>query len=125
MKEEDLLKEINHSVPNSFNKDKFSKEFFSISQKGNYKEIYDCAMKNKDYDFVLSDNSIMQFTIERDNRKKIIKLRYSFYKCPYLIFENSETESTDIFSEKYVAIRYDYDFSEYKEVIHPISHFHI
>lgn len=125
LKKQGLLNEINYSIPDTFDKNKFSKEFFSISQKGSYKEIYDCAMQNKDYDLRLKDNSIMQFTIEKENRRNIVKLRYAFYKCPYLIFGNSETESTDIFSENYVSIRYDYDVSEYKEVIHPISHFHI
>lgn len=126
LKEINLLDEINYTIPgNSFEKSKFSKEFISISQKGKYKEIYDCAMQNKDYDFRLKDNSIMQFTIEKENKNKIIKLRYAFYKCPYLIFEKNESEGTDIFLENYVSIRYDYDISEYKEIIHPISHLHI
>lgn len=126
LKKLELLGEINYSIPeNSFDKNKFSKEFLSISQKGSYKEIYDCAVKNKDYDFRLKDNSIIQFTIEKDTKRNIIKLRYAYYKCPYLIFGNNETESTDVFLENYVSIRYDYDLNEYKETTHPISHFHI
>ena len=126
LKDIELLGEINYSIPeNSFDKSKFSKEFISISQKGIYKEIYDCAMKNKDYDFRLKDNSIMQFTIEKEKRNDIIKLRYAFYKCPYLIFDGGEKETTDIFLEDYVSIRYDYDLKEYQEGIHPISHMHI
>ena len=82
-------------------------------------------MENKDYDFRLKDNSIMQFTIEKDTKQNIVKLRYAYYKCPYLIFGNNEAESTDVFLENYVSIRYDYDLNEYKETIHPISHFHI
>lgn len=122
----DLLGDINYSIPEcSFEKNKFSKEFLSVSQKGSYKEIYDCAMKNKDYDFRLKDNSIMQFTNEKDTRRNIVKLRYAYYKCPYLIFGNNEIESTDVFLEDYVSIRYDYDLNEYEETIHPISHFHI
>lgn len=126
LKEIELLDEINYSIPeNSFDIKKFSKEFLSISQKGDYKEIYDCAMKNKDYDFRLKDNSIMQFTIEKDNKNNIIKMRYAFYKSPYLIFKKDEQEYTDMFLNNYVSIRYDYDVKEYKEVIHPISHLHI
>ena len=126
LKQIDLFGEMNYSIPeNSFDKNKFSKEFLSVSQKGTYKEIYDCAMENKDYDFRLKDNSIMQFTIEKDTRRNIMKLRYAYYKCPYLIFGNNEAESTDVFLENYVSIRYDYDLNEYKETIHPISHFHI
>lgn len=126
LKEIDLLNEKNYTIPeNSFEKNKFSKEFLSISQKGKYKEIYDCAMKNKDYDFILKGNAIMQFTIEKDSKKNIVKLRYAFYKCPYLILGKNEIENTDIFLDNYVSIRYDYDFSEYKEIIHPISHIHI
>ncbi len=126
LKQIDLFGEMNYSIPeNSFDKNKFSKEFLSVSQKGTYKEIYDCAMENKDYDFRLKDNSIMQFTIEKDTRRNIMKLRYAYYKCPYLIFGNNEAESTDVFMENYVSIRYDYDLNEYKETIHPISHFHI
>lgn len=126
LKQIDLLGEINYTIPeNSFDKNKFSKEFLSISQKGCYKEIYDCAMKNKDYDFILKDNSIMQFTIEKEIKQNIVKLRYAYYKCPYLIFGKNEMETTDIFLENYVSIRYDYDFYEYQETIHPISHFHI
>lgn len=126
LKQINLLGEINYSIPEgSFDKNRFSKEFLSVSQKGSYKEIYDCAMKNKDYDFRLKDNSIMQFTTEKDIRRNIVKLRYAYYKCPYLIFGNNEAESTDIFLENYVSIRYDYDLNEYEETIHPISHFHI
>lgn len=126
LKEIELLGEINYSIPeNSFEIKKFSKEFLSISQKGDYKEIYDCAMRNKDYDFRLNDNSIMQFTIEKGNKNNIIKMRYAFYKCPYLIFKKDEQEYTDVFLKNYVSIRYDYDINKYKEVIHPISHLHI
>ena len=126
LKQIDLFGEMNYSIPeNSFDKNKFSKEFLSVSQKGTYKEIYDCAMENKDYVCRLKDNSIMQFTIEKDTRRNIMKLRYAYYKCPYLIFGNNEAESTDVFMENYVSIRYDYDLNEYKETIHPISHFHI
>ena len=126
LKQIDLFGEMNYSIPeNSFDNNKFSKEFLSVTQKGTNKEIYDCAMENKDYDFRLKDNSIMQFTIEKDTRRNIMKLRYAYYKCPYLIFGNNEAESTDVFMENYVSIRYDYDLNEYKETIHPISHFHI
>ena len=126
LKKEDLLGEINYSIPQYlFDKNKFSKKFLSISQKGSYKEIYDCAMQNKDYDFRLKDESILQFTVEKDNKQNIVKLRYAYYKCPYLIYGKNEIENTDILLKNYVSIRYDYDFSEYEEIIHPISHFHI
>lgn len=126
LKEIELLEEINYSIPeNSFDIKKFSKEFLSTSQKEDYKKIYDCAMQNKDYDFRLKDNSIMQFTIKKDNNNNIIKMRYAFYKCPYLIFKEDEQEYTDILLKNYVSIRYDYDIKEYEEVIHPISHLHI
>ncbi|AVK83602.1 hypothetical protein C3943_08470 [Lysinibacillus sp. B2A1] len=146
LKELDLLNEYNMSRPNSLSMNKFSEEFIKLSQKKDYEKIYVTAMKNRDYDFLLNDDSFIQFSckLEKDLRKSTI--RYAYYENPRniktykeFLIEFDLGEDTDgILLEDYeqykaesllknsiTPIRYDYDGEQFVPIHHPVSHIHI
>lgn len=128
---------------------KFSQEFISASQENDYTRIYDTAIKFGDYDFLLNDDSIVQFSCEmHPDNQKFNKYRYAFYENPrryqtYEEFLNEQLNSTigeagETFKEEYeqfiseaelndavCPIRYDYDYKLCKGMYHPLSHIHI
>lgn len=55
----------------------YSKEYLTISKKNNLVESYKCAIENKDYDFLLQDDSLIQFQMLGED------LRYVFMQNPY------------------------------------------
>lgn len=124
----------------------FSSAFIEQSRKGNYIDIYKTAIQNLDYDILLFDDSIFQFSFinSTDNGKVI---RYAYYQFPFDILPYDEylrengfsyEEVGDYFLEEYgqqvaearlnnsaLAIRYDFSIEEYASGIHPASHFHV
>ncbi|HBY02844.1 MAG TPA: hypothetical protein DEG92_09970, partial [Rikenellaceae bacterium] len=111
---------------------------------------YDCAICNFDYEFLLNDDSIFQFSFKND------ELRYAFIQNPY-IYISKEEYVTTIFTQEEVSeinnidvladlideneyeqflneqelnsisnyIRYDTSLSGYKALNHSYSHIHI
>lgn len=146
--EAELFKCENTTRRCSVKNDKFSQEFLSVMFDDDYERIYKVAMKNDDYDFILSDDSFLQFSIQYCNSElDKIKIRYAYYPSPreYLSYEEFLKENGISFEEcgygffeeyeQYISesrlkksvtpIRYDYDVDEYTSVTHPISHLHI
>lgn len=146
LKECDLFKNENKSRKMTFSREKISKDFISICQKDNYKEIYDTALKRGDYDILLKDNSFFQFTYSKDD-EKVIEIRYAYYNVPFIAesYENflqsnnfDYREVGDSFFEEYdqyiseadlkkqvIPIRYDYDSIRHDPVVHSSSHMHL
>lgn len=104
-------------------------------------------MEQKDYDFVLKDDSFFQFTYSDSPCKN---LRFAYYENPFTYasypdflqfeLELSYEECGDIFLQDYeqyvseakiknmvIPFRYDFDEDQkrYKELIHTGSHIHI
>lgn len=142
-----LYKEENFRKPKIYDNSKFSEEFIRISQKKEYLEIYNVAIKNADYDVLLQDDSFFQFSYEKKG-DRIVKYRFAFYQNPrdyptYNDFLEKEFSTTEeicgsIFLEEYeqviseaqlnigaIPIRYDYDEGLYDSKYHPVSHIHI
>ena len=146
LKLSNLLQAENTTKYFTFSPSKFSKEFFEVSQTNNYSKIYKTAREKYDYDFLLIDQSIFQFSCE-ENNEQIIQIRYAFYEPPTMIptyeefLEDNELdyfEVGDAFFQDYeqamaeakikisvTPIRYDYDVLLYKGLEHSASHFHI
>jgi len=125
----------------------FSQEFMEACDSNDPTKIYLTAIKNFDYDVLLIDDSIIQFSLS-ETRQGLI-LRYAYYQNPfdvpsyseYLIEELAspefdlltrviESEYDQIIAEaplliNLMALRYDYSKKEYTEGVHPVSHFHI
>ncbi len=143
-----LLKTENYSRKLTVGNNKFSQEFLSVMFSNDYEKIYKTAMKNLDYDYLLTDDSFFQFSAQNGNVGiSDGKLRYAYFPNPrkyetYLEFLddygfNYEECGNELIEEyeQYVSeaklktivtpIRYDYDFSEFSPIIHPISHIHI
>lgn len=143
----DLLKNENLIRKFDLKFSKFSSQFVQVFQKNDYILTYKTAMEQKDYDFVLKDDSFFQFTYSNDKFKN---LRFAYYENPYNYasytdFLNFELESSyeecgDLFLADYeqyvseakiknaiVPLRYDFDgdSKRYKELIHTGSHIHM
>lgn len=143
----DLLKNENLTRKFNLKFSKFSSQFVQVFQKEDYILTYKTAMEQKDYDFVLKDDSFFQFTYSND---KYRNLRFAYYENPYNYYSYSDflnfelelsyEECGDIFLadyEQYVSeakmkntvipFRYDFDgdVKKYKELIHTGSHIHI
>lgn len=117
-----------------------------VSDKYDYVEEYKEAIDIFNYDFLLFDESILQFSYPTDMRHNPL-IRYAYYQCPYeyLSYEQYlfnigfsyeeagevfQTEYEQLLSEAsleahYMYIRYDYSVDEYTLAVHPASHLHI
>lgn len=129
-----------------FSKTNLSQEFINHCFDKDYSNLYSIARKNHDYDILLDDQSIIQFTYEKENTT-ITHIRYAYFESPKIIVPYEEflemmeldyEECGDAFFEEYEQfrneaqsksvvnpIRYDYDRGQYRGLIHPTSHFHI
>lgn len=132
-------------------KDGVSDIFKKASISDNYFEVYKKGLENNDFDFLLKDESFFQFEFVSTN--KYLEVRYAFFQNPIdyisyesyvnnFIIEHSMTETVNeigsIFQEeyeqflseqelksKYLTIRYDVDYPNYKPNVHSVSHLHI
>ncbi|UJH92077.1 DUF2290 domain-containing protein [Antarcticibacterium sp. 1MA-6-2] len=115
----------------------------SVYRKKNYLENWKSLISDNIYSFMLTDNSILNFKLDIDNRK----ISYTYYECPfkslsykeYLIDNDIDfEEDSKIFIDYYevylhqceqkenpLMIRYDYDENSYFEGVHPASHLHV
>ncbi|MCM3318057.1 DUF2290 domain-containing protein [Rummeliibacillus stabekisii] len=132
----------------SLRKTDFTKEFIKQSYKDDYRNMYRIARENLDYNLLIKENgSIFQFGYELDENERISDLRYAYYEAPsyqisyeqYLSdLDLDYEECGNIFFEDYTqvlsetalknnvtSIRYDFNISQRKEIIHPVSHLHI
>ena len=143
----ELLKTENTTRCRTISFGKFSEEFIQMSQDDNYTMLFDIILKNADYDFILKDDAVFQFSCSENTSLENGKIRYAYYPNPYdcrsyemFLIENGESveDCGDFYKEEYIQyrseckiknnitpIRYDYDFSLYRPMSHPISHIHI
>lgn len=141
-----LLKKIDLLKAGYDKKGLFSADFLNQSKKGNYIDIYTTAIRNFDYDILLFDDSIIQFSY-RDSSAAKKTIRYAYYQFPFDIPSYKDylkesglsyDEVGDYFLEAYdqevaeaeinsraLAIRYDFSLREYSPASHPASHFHL
>lgn len=148
LKSIDNFKKENTTRPRSLAYSKFSEDFIKTSQDGEYEKIYQTAMRNSDYDFMLKDDSFFQFSCDTiSGSDDTTYIRYAYYPnpryfCTYVEFLEtnglSYEECADSFELDYeqeiaearlksavTPIRYEYDSYRYLPAIHPISHLHI
>lgn len=140
LKKLDILKDRNEN-PNYKN---YQASFF---RNKSYSEVWKQCVDLNLFDFMLTDNAILQF---RFNSTSSVDLSYAFYECPYKplisyeeferkirISRNDECdefeilrqydyyENTPEIKESTTPIRYDYNTSLYIEGRHPASHLHL
>lgn len=148
LKEANLLKYENTTRPREILDSKFSPEFLSVIYSEDYDCVFKTAMKNSDFDFVLCDDSFLQFSAQKGENGLIEgKIRYAYFPNPrtyhtYVEFlkenEMSYEDVGEVFASEYeqyiseaklkkfiTPIRYDYDYSAYEELNHSVSHLHI
>lgn len=149
----EILAEYNTTRPQILTINKFSEEFIKISQKKDYLVIYNTAIKNRDYDFLLEDDSFIQISCSLDGSNNLETIRYAYYENPRKVksYEEFLREhfSEDFLEEEFLGgeplflrdyeqykmeallketvtpIRYDYDLENFVPIVHPVSHIHI
>ncbi|ALL05961.1 hypothetical protein AQ505_10930 [Pedobacter sp. PACM 27299] len=150
LKEIGLFKEQGVKV---INRDDVSGEFKNASQKADYFNLYKVALRNFDYDILLKDDSIFQFSY-KFNGSSPPDIRFAFFQNPRqyksyddfleiltekgLIEKEGNESISDLLEEEYqqflteqninessTSIRFDVDATAYKPLIHSTAHFHI
>ena len=148
LSEANILKYENTSRARSIVNAKLSAEFLSIMHSDDYDNIYKTAMKNNDFDFVLIDDSFVQFSaIKGTNELVDGKIRFAYFPNPrsyqtyHEFLEENEFSYDEVGDElvevyeQYISeaklkdfvtpIRYDYDYKSYDMTNHSVSHLHI
>lgn len=110
-------------------------EFLSVAldKTSSYEAVYRAALERRSYNFILSDLSFFQFSLQGRNHTH--GLRFAYYPCPYLAqdvtpairdvqFGDQRLVEMDI-SIGFPPIRYDYSPNQYTAFQHPASHIHI
>jgi hypothetical protein len=137
---------VNNNKKLDFSMANYSTNFLEVFQSDDYPKIYETARKNYDYDLLLGDLSILQFSYLMENHE-LQKVRYAFYEPPikveayedFLVKHGLDVDEIgDFFYEEWqqtvyeaelkrsvTPIRYDFDLSLYKGLEHAISHLHI
>lgn len=152
-----LLKELRLSkhegIKNTF-KDGVSEEFRKASQQKDYFKLFKTAVKNFDYDLMMYDESIFQFSFLKKKQNPIPEIRFAFFQNPqlyisysdylkYLQKENLIDEDEDLedigmlYENEYnqfcieqqlntsnTTIRFDVDEPRHAPLIHSVAHFH-
>jgi hypothetical protein len=105
-----------------------------------YEDVYVLALRRSHYNFILSDFSFFQFSFFESDRST----RMAFFPNPFQLLDFSPEELEILVSEGAISyedyaslsgearilhrappIRYEYAPGQYREIIHPSSHFHI
>lgn len=117
-----------------------------FSTPGEYITIYHEFIETFKYDFLLFDDSILQYSYVRDKNNHPL-IRYHYYQFPFefptyeeYLLSNDLTyeEAGELFRHDYeqelseastrvylTPIRYDYNATQYTGGVHPASHIHI
>jgi hypothetical protein len=122
-----------------------SEEFKQVAYAGDvsYTEVYLKGLETRAYNFLLSDFGYLQFYRSEDAHR--VDLRYAYYPNPFFTvgyeqfrheYANDDAEG-DLY-ELYLqfleesrslsrapALRYDLALRDYRELVHPASHFHL
>lgn len=107
-----------------------------------YREVYDAAIKNQDFNIMLHDHSFFQFSEINPHRS----IRLAYYPNPYqfIEFKNLKREALEMVASDSITqdeyeqllaeshftcdiplIRYDLSLDQYCQMYHPAAHFHI
>ncbi|WKN31363.1 DUF2290 domain-containing protein [Porifericola rhodea] len=151
LKDYELLISVGEKV---IHKDDVSQEFKKASQSKDYFNLYRVATQNFDYDILMYDESIFQFSYSNlDTSAGIPEVRYMFLQNPQLFLtynqyltylkdegyideEEIETVGSSFYEEyqQYLneqqvntsntSIRYDVDSKLHKPLVHSTAHFH-
>jgi hypothetical protein len=121
--------------------DEFKRE--ALDPDVNYSRLYQIGLRNKDYNFLLSDFSFLQFYFARGS--EVCALRYAYYPNPFKTIsfssflemygvEEYEPDSYESYLQylseveqirQVPVLRYDVADERYEELIHPTAHFHL
>jgi hypothetical protein len=108
-----------------------------MSLNPDYKELYRIALRNRDYNFLLTDYSFFQFAHRREGDD--FSIRFAYYANPYKsmslddvieIFDGADYELyLQLLEEREersdaLVIRYEVATRDYVELRHPTAHFH-
>lgn len=135
----EILYEITHKRK-ELQPRKYSDTYYQTFHDGNYEKTFIVASKNRDFDIMLEDGSLFQFTARNEN-----DIHYSFlhrieknmsfddFFNKYATNENIDTieQEYEYYSAGdkeriyYCPIRYDVAESEYTEMHHAYAHLHI
>jgi hypothetical protein len=134
--------------------DGVSQAFKNAAQQADYYTVYKTAIENFDYDILLADDSLLQFSFAEDEEGSMPIIRYAFFQNPkhytsynsYLdllrkdgvVVEESNEDIGDTFREEHeqylieaqvnsecTSIRYDTDLKNYRPRVHSFAHMHI
>lgn len=117
-----------------------SSEFvaYAMSLNPDYKELYRMGLRNRDYNFLLTDYSFLQFAHSRNGDD--LSMRFAYYANPFVsmsvdevlamhdgadyelylqLLEESEERGDAL------VIRYEVATRDYVELRHPAAHFHV
>jgi len=133
----------------------YSSDFLNVMYSDDYRTIYDCAIKNFDFEILLIDESFFQFSFEDDcyslayypRPSKFIQFdewllnifvdNTNFNQEEFERFKEEMIVDGDIHSEyeqflsecetllTILPIRFDCDKSNYSEIYHPFCHLHV
>jgi len=111
---------------------------YAMSVNPEYKELYRTGLRNRDYNFLLTDYSFLQFY--RHSEGDELSMRFAYYANPFITTSLDEVfalydgadyelylqllEETDERGDA-LAIRYEVATRDYVELRHPTAHFHI
>jgi len=144
LKNLNILREF--SFPSLLKPNKLKYKINSI-ESPKYEELFLFSLENQYYNIILNDYSYFQFDFDeeedRKNRYIYPSARYAFYPNPFeninddigaiqQLYDEGEIdfeEYSQAMSEakplgKKIPVRYDLSFKQYREIYHPVSHFH-
>ena len=135
-------------------KDGVSDNFKKASQKEDYFKLFTTALDNFDFDIMMYDESIFQFSYKKNTKSPIPHIRFAFFPNPKLFIPYTDflkilqedglidedqnlEELGSLYEEEYdqylieqqlntgnTSIRFDVDEPRYTPLIHSVAHFH-
>jgi len=126
------------SSPISLNVDEEFRDV-ALDDEAVYEQLYLVGLRRSHYNFILSDFSYFQFSLEENS------IRCAYLPNPFRALDNLDAdelesmvaegtlsfdEYADLVAESLVTIkippiRYEFSPNQYREILHPCSHFHI
>lgn len=122
-----------------------SEEFHRLALRGegSYAELYRAGLRNRDYNFLLTDFSYFQFYYQQLRGR--FELRYAFYPNPFPVIsfqifcrqfecDPGEPDSHDLYLQHLdeleerdlvPPLRYEVSFTQFNELVHPTAHLHV
>src|SRR4051794_3351272 len=111
---------------------------YAMSLSPDYNELYRIGLRNRDYNFLLTDYSFLQFAHSSDGGD--LSMRFAYYANPFSsmslddvidVYDGADYELyLQLLDEREersdaLVIRYEVATRDYVELRHPAAHFHI